>query len=321
MSASSIEIITCSACGTKNRVRRDLPPGTFRCGVCQTPLSHATRRNLLSRALAAAPEYSLRFLRGATALTVFGIPVWVSYIAITNPASKTTATTSSRSYTTPRPHLPPKPTPPPFLEPELRLPENGEVVSYTDSRAVAPFEIKSDYGTNYLVKLTKAADGEPVQTIFVRGGSAVEVEVPSGTFHVKYAAGQKWYGYKHLFGPSTSYSRASQAFTFAAPGRDEWNAKMLDVERRLLSMFARNGLSLEVAREVREAGFEQWHRWNDLKSTIARDPKLIAPFNSLMAERRALQGSRPTRTTGYTITLYKVRDGNLHTQPIDPDEF
>ena len=272
MSASAIEVITCPACRTKNRVRRDLPPGTFRCGACQTPLVHTTRRSLLSRVITAAPEVSLRFLRGATALTVFAIPAWVSYTAITNPRPKTV--TPSRSYSTPRPHLPPKPTPPPFLEPELPLPENGEVVQYTNSRAVAPFEIKSDYGTNYLVKLTTASGGEPIQTIFVRGGSTVEVEVPLGTFNIKYAAGQKWYGYKHLFGPSTGYSRATEPFTFAVPGLDEWNAKMQNVESRLVSFFSRNGLSLDVAREVLQAGFERWPRWNELNLLSPETPSL-----------------------------------------------
>ena len=191
MSDTTIEVVICPACGTKNRIRHDLPLAAFRCGACQTPLAHSPRRGSLARAFADMPELALRILRGAVAICVFAIPAWVSYIAIFSEAPK--IATPSQSHTTPRPLPILKPAPPPFLQLELRLPENGEVVRYTNSPTAAPFEIKSDYGTNYLVKLTTASDDMPIQTIFVRGGSSVSVKVPLGTFNVKYASGQKWY--------------------------------------------------------------------------------------------------------------------------------
>jgi hypothetical protein len=138
------------------------------------------------------------------------------------------------------------PAPPPFSEPELDLPVNGETVAYTDGERVAPFEIKSSYGSDYLVKLADYYSGQTVMTIFVRGGETVNVDVPLGSYAVKYAAGSKWYGYTYLFGPETGYSKASDMFTFQIEG-DHYE--------------------------------------------------------------------------GYTITLYEVPNGNLHTEKIKPEEF
>lgn len=155
--------------------------------------------------------------------------------------------TTTSSYVPPRTATyRPQPTPPPFLEPELPLPANGEVYTHTRRESVAPFEIKSSYGISYLVKLSDASTGQPVLTVFVRGGNTVNLDVPLGTYIVKYAAGDKWYGYCYLFGPTTSYSKADETFTFRYNGN---------------------------------------------------------------------------QVSGYTITLYKVRNGNLTTKAISPDEF
>jgi hypothetical protein len=244
MSADSVELVTCAACGIKNRIRSGLPSGTFRCGTCQTLLVRPTGMSWFAGRIHSAPELFFRFARGVAALTVFAIPIWVAYISIVNPEQK--PTNSTGTSTPRRPQLAPRPTPPPFNEPPEPLPENGEVSKYAYFEGLAPFEIKSSSGTNYLVKLTNASTGAPLQTIFVRGGTTVEVKVPLGTFSVKYAAGETWYGYRHLFGPMTAYSKADELFTFKNNG---------------------------------------------------------------------------TSYTGYTITLYKVRNGNLRTEQIDSGEF
>lgn len=140
----------------------------------------------------------------------------------------------------------PQPPPTSFLEPEFPLPSNGEIQTYTSRERDAPFEIKSTYGSNYLLKLADASNGQPVLTVFVRGGNTVNLDVPVGNYVVKYASGDKWYGYRYLFGPTTGYSKADDTFTF---------------------------------------------RYNG------------------------------TQVSGYTITLYKVQNGNLKTEAINPNEF
>ena len=315
MPKSAMEIITCPTCGTRNRIRRDLPAGISRCGACKAPLEDASPEGPLLRVMDAAPELLLRVLRGATAFSLLAFPAWVCFIASRHPSPKEVA--SPRQSSAPVPQATPKP----FPEPELALPETGEVVRHTNMPPTAPFGIRSDPGTHYLVKLATAPGNEPVQTIFVRGGSTVQVKVPLGTFHIKYACGQKWYGYDHLFGPSTGYSQATEPFTFSVPGIEEWNAKMRKTESRILSFLSRGGLSLDLAREVLQGGFEKWPRWGELESALVKNPELASTFRGLMNERRALQANEPTTAAGYTITLYNVRDGNLTTQKIAPDEF
>ncbi len=130
------------------------------------------------------------------------------------------------------------------------LPESGEILSYVRQEHIAPFEIRSSSGTNYLVKLVDASSDNTVLTVFVRGGTPVQVKVPLGNYVVKYASGQTWYGYEHLFGPQTGYSKAETTFSF---------------QRET----TREGISI----------------------------------------------------SGYTITLFKVQNGNLSTQTIRKDEF
>lgn len=99
---------------------------------------------------------------------------------------------------------------------------------------------------------------------------------PLGTFHIKYACGQKWYGYDHLCGPSIGYSHATEPFTFSVPGIEAWNAEMRQTERRILSFLSRGGLSLDLSREVLQGGFEKWPRWSELESAIVKKPELAS---------------------------------------------
>lgn len=97
-------------------------------------------------------------------------------------------------------------------------PRNGEVKWYTNERAIAPLEIKTSGGSRYLIKLKDAITKQPVLTVYIRGGRKINLEVPLGTFEITYASGDTWYGYKHLFGPKTRYSKADETFSFRDVG-------------------------------------------------------------------------------------------------------
>lgn len=130
---------------------------------------------------------------------------------------------------------------------EVSLPANGEIVWYDSPKeGVAPLEVKAPKGSNYLVKLTNANTNEDLMTIFVLGGSTVNVHVPLGAYIIKYATGERWYGYDLYFGRETLYAKADRLFNFSRQS---------------------NGYS------------------------------------------------------GYTVTLYRVKDGNLKTTSIGKSEF
>lgn len=173
--------------------------------------------------------------RMAAVFGAIGGVIWV--ISIWEESSSSSGV-PQRSYSPP-----PQPA---FNEPPLQLPLSGTIRRYTENPGVAPLQIKTSAGSRYLVKLEDVATGNNILDVFVRGGSTVEIEVPLGTYRLKYAAGQTWYGYEHYFGPKTGYSKADSNFEFSNDGY---------------------------------------------------------------------------RVSGYTVTLYQVRDGNLSTSQLQPEQF
>ena len=105
-----------------------------------------------------------------------------------------------------------------FSAPEYIFPPNGKTCNGTNRDCIAPLEIRSQTGANYLVKLVNIAYPEEYFEVFVRGGNTVNVDVPIGSYIFKYASGEKWYGDQYLFGPKTACSKASTAFTFQQKG-------------------------------------------------------------------------------------------------------
>jgi len=107
---------------------------------------------------------------------------------------------------------------PPSGFPPLPLPSTGAAWfsnDYIFARKEAPLKIvtPADAG-HYLVKLTESRSGKEVVRFFIREGKTLEVKMPEGTFELRYANGEQWYGYKHLFGTQTSCARADDTFEF-----------------------------------------------------------------------------------------------------------
>jgi hypothetical protein len=85
------------------------------------------------------------------------------------------------------------------------------------SNSTGPLTIKTRTGSgNYYVKLVEKHSGTTRMTIFIRSGETTSMAVPSGTYEMRYATGQTWYGEETLFGDSTSYNKADSDFTFSS---------------------------------------------------------------------------------------------------------
>jgi len=109
--------------------------------------------------------------------------------------------------------------PAPFTSPEQSLPPNGDVRPQVTASETAPFRIiTSKVDTHYYLKLVEGGTGRSVLTVFVRSGQLVNMRVPFGKYDLKIASGQKWYGYKHLFGPDTVYTKSDSTFAFRREG-------------------------------------------------------------------------------------------------------
>lgn len=93
-------------------------------------------------------------------------------------------------------------------------PNTGLYARYDQSQEVAPLKLKTQYGSDYFIKVVEAATGRPVRSFYVRGGSILNVRVPVGSFELKYATGNNWCGERDLFGSGTRTLKADQTFQF-----------------------------------------------------------------------------------------------------------
>jgi hypothetical protein len=141
--------------------------------------------------------------------------------------SEQPAGNSSSGYQAPaRPNVAPSPAyaqpPAPVVVqpayPEYSLPENGMTMVSSGGRQVARFVVTAGSASHYWVKLVDASTGTPTIAVFVRAGSKAEIRVPLGSYVIKYACGQKWYGTTYLFGPDTTYSKAPDPVNFYVEG-------------------------------------------------------------------------------------------------------
>lgn len=88
------------------------------------------------------------------------------------------------------------------------------IIDTTDRLAVSPLKVISQDNRNYVIKLVNVDDKQEMICFFVPGKEAPEFDIPDGTYEIKYASGNKWYGERLLFGDTASYSKADKKFTF-----------------------------------------------------------------------------------------------------------
>ena len=103
---------------------------------------------------------------------------------------------------------------------EEPLPDSGifKIVEWIDPDINPPLKISNSPDANTLIKLIRISDGIEVMSVFIRAGEVVELAVPPGSYKVKVASGQTWYGDSVRFGPTTSYSTLDSVFTFTIDG-------------------------------------------------------------------------------------------------------
>lgn len=205
-------IILCSACGTRNRIAAG--QRTVVCEGCKKPLS--VKGGLLADL--ARIRWSVVFLLGLAAV-----------IAVAYLREQSTNTPPGKSSTF-APDLPQIiPSTPVFAESPVYITPGLVKSPRNPSRAQLTLQTKA--GANYYVKLVVPSTGAEVMSFYVRGGQSLTVNVPVGTYELKYAAGQTWYGPAHKFGPDTAYAKADEPFYFSVTRTAEgWSYSAWTVE-------------------------------------------------------------------------------------------
>lgn len=112
---------------------------------------------------------------------------------------------------------------PPFNQSEQPLPSTG-LFDIGRSDTENAITVKTMGDRNTLVKIEKPS-GEEVTRGFIRAGETHTFKLPRGTYILKTAAGQKWYGEEHFFGPDTTYSQADDTFLLNERG-DHWTVEL-----------------------------------------------------------------------------------------------
>lgn len=142
-----------------------------------------------------------------------GFLVFIGWAIFSNePKNKGLPPSASASYAQPAPA-------PIFSEPAQALPPTGaNNASFTNG--VAPLNIKTSSagGYHYFVKIVNTVSRQELGSYFIRSGGVLDVDVPVGSYEIRYATGKTWYGASYLFGPETSYSKADSVFNFSFDG-------------------------------------------------------------------------------------------------------
>lgn len=108
---------------------------------------------------------------------------------------------------------------PTFNQPVQPLPQTG-ANNATFGKGVAPLSIKTSAagGYHYFVKIVSSVTAQELGSYFIRSGEVLDIDVPTGTYEIRYATGKQWYGTNYLFGPETIYSKADSTFNFSFDG-------------------------------------------------------------------------------------------------------
>ena len=97
---------------------------------------------------------------------------------------------------------------------EQILPPNGIINMFTSEERLAPFTVTAPTNNNYLIKMENATTKKTSMYIFVKAGTTATTKIPLGTYRMKIAYGQKWYGITKLFGEQTQYGIIKQTLPF-----------------------------------------------------------------------------------------------------------
>lgn len=196
------KIITCPNCFQKNIVPNSIKDSLPSCRKCHKNLS------LIKIDKVQSSNSWFDYIGSIIKLIALGTIVWIllnsGYLEYISSLMETTSESDLNQDDVPLQKVPAL--------------MNSTIEIYTNQPRVAPFEIQTSGSGYYLVKLVRTGTDDLLMTIFIHAGQSVTTEVPLGSYDVKYASGETWYGYEDLFGAETEYSKADSIFHFQDTG-------------------------------------------------------------------------------------------------------
>ncbi len=202
--------ILCSSCGAGNQVPAAME-GTLTCRSCGRPLPNPARPPLRlvadNPAVGHAPAPPIR--PAISRQTSFVIALGLAFGAIAGTLLFTLQQHGGFHLVADllRPAQEP-----PARRPVAQTP--GLVFNRSGHNVEAPFKIVTLPGANYFVKLVNRKTGADTIGIYVVGGTPIEVKVPPGSYELRVATGDAWYGEGEWFGNETQFQASHDVFDF-----------------------------------------------------------------------------------------------------------
>lgn len=185
--------VRCPSCGKLNRLRtysfRQIP----HCGNCKDELPERPAPKTVR--LLYRIRYVLAFIATLVAIEIWQPPFLVALITPNRQAAAPSQPVVAACSDRPQPR-------------------QGLYTRPSNAPRVAPFNIQTREGANYLVKLKDFATGSEVISFFLYGGTSLETRVPAGRFILKYVSGEVWCGSGQYFGKRTAAAKADEVFFF-----------------------------------------------------------------------------------------------------------
>jgi hypothetical protein len=214
--AASDTFVICSHCGSKNRIPAH-GEGQPRCGKCKTTFADAVvatarlARTPAATRQAAPRRYLLPFLLASLIVLNVAAAIWLTAQILERawPSAQQASLPQSAPPAAPvqlvqRPRL------------KVQLVSTGVLYNQTGRAPLAPLRVRTTPGGDYYLKLVGSRRPTEAVGIYVHGGTTLEVEVPLGSYRMRYAYGSTWYGTKWAFGDDTQYFQADKVFDFEA---------------------------------------------------------------------------------------------------------
>ena len=99
------------------------------------------------------------------------------------------------------------------LKKAIAEPKSGQIFSKQAQGGYCTFTVEAgDYPA--FIKLVNTKDAKSAISFYVRAHGKTTVHVKNGTYEVRYATGEKWFGSKELFGSGTRYKIFDDKFSF-----------------------------------------------------------------------------------------------------------
>lgn len=96
-----------------------------------------------------------------------------------------------------------------------RPPNHSFWIKEPKCRCNSVLKVNTSRDASYVIKIVDPKDGEVIMMCYLPSGISQEIDLPSGTFEIRYTCGTEWFGNDKMFGDKGTYAKADHTFQFS----------------------------------------------------------------------------------------------------------